>query len=123
MSIRVGINGFGRIGRLTCRLLLSRPEEFEVSLINDLAEPQSLVNLLKYDTVYGPFPGDGLWKVTGCSSTIGRSVSPRSATQHGSRGRKPESMWFSKPAAPSGPARAWKSTWLAAPRRSCSVRP
>ncbi len=58
MSIRVGINGFGRIGRLTCRLLLSRPEEFDVSLINDLAEPQALVNLLKYDTVYGPFPGD-----------------------------------------------------------------
>ncbi len=58
MSIRVGINGFGRIGRLTCRLLLSRPEEFDVSLINDLAEPHALVNLLKYDTVYGPFPGD-----------------------------------------------------------------
>ena len=58
MAIRVGINGFGRIGRLTCRLLLSQPEEFEVALINDLAEPQALVNLLKYDTVYGPFPGD-----------------------------------------------------------------
>jgi glyceraldehyde 3-phosphate dehydrogenase len=58
MAIRVGINGFGRIGRLAFRILASRPEEFEVPLVNDLAEPETLVNLLKYDTTYGPFPGE-----------------------------------------------------------------
>jgi glyceraldehyde 3-phosphate dehydrogenase len=58
MAIRVGINGFGRIGRLTFRVLVSRPDEFEVSLINDVAESDTLVNLLKYDTTYGPFPGE-----------------------------------------------------------------
>jgi glyceraldehyde 3-phosphate dehydrogenase len=58
VAIRVGINGFGRIGRLAFRILASRPEEFEVSLVNDVAEPGTLVNLLKYDTTYGPFPGE-----------------------------------------------------------------
>jgi glyceraldehyde 3-phosphate dehydrogenase len=58
MAIRVGINGFGRVGRLTFRNLISRAKEFEVALINDLAEPDMLATLLKYDSTYGPFPGD-----------------------------------------------------------------
>ncbi|MCP4589147.1 MAG: type I glyceraldehyde-3-phosphate dehydrogenase [bacterium] len=57
MAIRVGINGFGRIGRLVFRALLERANEFEVAAINDLGDSKSLALLLKYDTVHGRFPG------------------------------------------------------------------
>ncbi len=52
MTVRVGINGFGRIGRSVYRILLERPE-FEVAAINDLYENEQLAYLLKYDTVMG----------------------------------------------------------------------
>ena len=58
MAIRVAINGFGRIGRLTFRNLISRKGEFEVVAINDLTDNQSLCMLLKYDSVHGRFDGD-----------------------------------------------------------------
>jgi glyceraldehyde 3-phosphate dehydrogenase len=51
---RVGINGFGRIGRVTMRLLSQRPE-FEVVAINDLTPKDQNVLLLKYDSVHGPW--------------------------------------------------------------------
>src|SRR6185312_8249496 len=57
MAVRVGINGFGRIGRLVFRVLASRPEEFEVVAINDLSDAKHLALLLKYDSVHGPFRG------------------------------------------------------------------
>ena len=57
MAIRVGINGFGRIGRLVFRALLERSGEFEVPAINDLGDAKELALLLKYDTVHGPFQG------------------------------------------------------------------
>ncbi|MEQ9406783.1 MAG: type I glyceraldehyde-3-phosphate dehydrogenase [Fuerstiella sp.] len=57
MSLKVGINGFGRIGRITFRALASRPDEFEVVAINDLGDPSALANLLKYDSVHGRFNG------------------------------------------------------------------
>lgn len=56
-AVRIGINGFGRIGRIVFRVLASRPEEFEVAAINDLGSPQALAMLLKYDSVQGRFPG------------------------------------------------------------------
>jgi glyceraldehyde 3-phosphate dehydrogenase len=55
--VKVGINGFGRIGRVTFRALASRPDEFEVVAINDLGDPKALAMLLKYDSVHGRFPG------------------------------------------------------------------
>ncbi len=58
MAIKVAINGFGRIGRLTFRNLLSRPDEFEVVAINDLTNNKTLATLLKYDSTHGRFPGD-----------------------------------------------------------------
>lgn len=58
MAIRVGINGFGRIGRIVCRVLASRADEFEVVAANDLADAQILSTLLKYDSVHGRFPGE-----------------------------------------------------------------
>ena len=57
MAIRVGINGFGRIGRLTFRILLSRPNDFEVVGINDITKNEMLATLLKYDSNHGRFDG------------------------------------------------------------------
>ena len=57
MAVKVGINGFGRIGRLVFRVMASRPDEFDVVAINDLDNPEHLANLLKYDSVHGKFKG------------------------------------------------------------------
>jgi glyceraldehyde 3-phosphate dehydrogenase len=57
VAVRVGINGFGRIGRITFRALAARPKEFEVVAINDLGDPKALAMLLKYDSIQGRFPG------------------------------------------------------------------
>ena len=57
MTIKVGINGFGRIGRITFRVLAARPQEFEVVAVNDLGNPKDLAMLLKYDSVHGRFKG------------------------------------------------------------------
>jgi len=58
VAIKVAINGFGRIGRLTFRNLLSRSDEFEVVAINDLTDNRTLATLLKYDSIHGRFPGE-----------------------------------------------------------------
>ena len=57
MAIRVAINGFGRIGRLTFRNLYARKGEFEVVAINDLTDNKMLATLLKYDSTHRRFPG------------------------------------------------------------------
>jgi glyceraldehyde 3-phosphate dehydrogenase len=57
VAIRVAINGFGRIGRLTFRNLHARSSEFEVVAINDLTDNQMLATLLKYDSTHRRFPG------------------------------------------------------------------
>src|SRR3989338_11064532 len=53
-KINIAINGFGRIGRQAFKIALTKPE-LEVVAINDLTEPDVLANLLKYDSVYGPY--------------------------------------------------------------------
>jgi len=58
VAIRVAINGFGRIGRLTFRNMMSRPEEFEVVAINDLTDNKTLATLLKYDSTHGLYVKD-----------------------------------------------------------------
>jgi glyceraldehyde 3-phosphate dehydrogenase len=57
VAIRVAINGFGRIGRLTFRNLFARSNEFEVVAINDLTDNKMLATLLKYDSTHRRFPG------------------------------------------------------------------
>ena len=57
MKLRVGINGFGRIGRSVFRVLNSK-EHIEIVAINDIFDKEALTYLLKYDTVMGRFPGD-----------------------------------------------------------------
>ncbi len=56
-KVRIGINGFGRIGRGFVRALAENPESFDLALINDLTDAKSLGHLLKYDSVHGRFPG------------------------------------------------------------------
>jgi glyceraldehyde 3-phosphate dehydrogenase len=58
VAIRVAINGFGRIGRLTFRNLLDRSSEFEVVAINDLTDNKMLATLLKYDSIHGRYAAD-----------------------------------------------------------------
>ncbi len=58
MSIKVGINGFGRIGRNTFKVLFEKyKEQLEVVAINDLTDAHTLAHLLKYDSIFGRFEG------------------------------------------------------------------
>jgi glyceraldehyde 3-phosphate dehydrogenase len=57
MPVRVGINGFGRIGRNVFRAAYERGADIEWVAINDLVDPTTIAHLLKYDSNYGPFPG------------------------------------------------------------------
>lgn len=56
MKIRIGINGFGRIGRLVARIAAKHPE-VDLVAFNDLVEPATNAHLFKYDSTYGPFDG------------------------------------------------------------------
>ncbi len=58
MTIKVGINGFGRIGRMAFRAINKDFPNIEVVGINDLLDPEYLAYMLKYDSVHGNFPGD-----------------------------------------------------------------
>ena len=110
MALRVGINGFGRIGRLVFRVMAERPSDFDVVAINDLSDPKHLALLLKYDSVQGRFkgtvtareksivvngkeipittekdPGDLPWKKLGCQVALestGRFTNRASLQKH-----------------------------------------
>ncbi|HPB24844.1 MAG TPA: type I glyceraldehyde-3-phosphate dehydrogenase, partial [Bacteroidales bacterium] len=56
-TVKIAINGFGRIGRLTFKALL-KMENIEVVALNDLTDAKTLAHLLKYDSVHGKFPGE-----------------------------------------------------------------
>src|SRR5687768_14593607 len=58
MPVRVAINGFGRIGRLTFRILMDRSAEFEVVAVNDLTDNKMLATLLKYDSSHGRYDAE-----------------------------------------------------------------
>src|SRR5947209_11156594 len=59
MTTRVGINGFGRIGRQTLKAMLERhPRDLEVVALNDITDTKTNAHLLKYDSTYGHFPGE-----------------------------------------------------------------
>ena len=80
MSIRVGINGFGRIGRTVFRILANRPS-VEVVGINDLFETDQLAYLLQYDTVMGKYPGqviaeDGTLRASGRQVKLSHEKDP-----------------------------------------------
>ncbi|MBB3195978.1 type I glyceraldehyde-3-phosphate dehydrogenase [Roseateles terrae] len=58
MTIKIGINGFGRIGRMVFRAAVANFKDVEIVGINDLLEPDYLAYMLKYDSVHGKFEGD-----------------------------------------------------------------
>jgi glyceraldehyde 3-phosphate dehydrogenase len=60
MPVRVGINGFGRIGRNVFRAAMARADAHEIEwvAVNDLTDCRTLAHLLKYDSILGPYPGD-----------------------------------------------------------------
>ena len=69
-KIRVGINGFGRIGRNFLRAQLQREGDFEIVAANDIGDTRTMAHLLKHDSVLGPLdqpvePGDGFIRVAG----------------------------------------------------------
>ena len=93
MPVRVGINGFGRIGRNVFRAAYERGADIEWLAINDLVDPKTIAHLLKYDSNYGPFPGEveaptpasrsmaaksGCWPSAIRPRCRGRSSAPRS---------------------------------------------
>ncbi|MCG2724969.1 MAG: type I glyceraldehyde-3-phosphate dehydrogenase [Elusimicrobia bacterium] len=59
MAVKVGINGFGRIGRLVARAILERSDNaLELVAVNDLTDSKTNAHLLKYDSIHGQFPGE-----------------------------------------------------------------
>jgi glyceraldehyde 3-phosphate dehydrogenase len=58
MAVRVGINGFGRIGRNVFRAAHESGADVEIVAVNDITDAGTLGHLLKYDSVFGPFPGE-----------------------------------------------------------------
>ena len=59
MSLRIGINGFGRIGRLVVRAAIDRGAPLEFVAVNDITDAKTLGHLLRYDSVHGPWPKGG----------------------------------------------------------------
>ncbi|HEX7293357.1 MAG TPA: glyceraldehyde 3-phosphate dehydrogenase NAD-binding domain-containing protein, partial [Solirubrobacterales bacterium] len=58
MAVKVGINGFGRIGRNIFRAAHAAGADLEFVAVNDLTDPATLAHLLKYDSILGRFPGE-----------------------------------------------------------------
>src|SRR4051794_28108914 len=80
-KVRIGINGFGRIGRGFVRCLADTPGVFDLVLINDLTDVGTLAHLLKHDSVHGKFPGtveikDGTLVVNGDAVKITAEKDP-----------------------------------------------
>lgn len=82
MAVKIGINGFGRIGRQVLRTIRQYyPESLEVVAINDIGDLKTMAHLLKYDTNYGRFPGrielgDGFLSVDGKNIKVFRETEP-----------------------------------------------
>jgi glyceraldehyde 3-phosphate dehydrogenase len=82
--VRVGINGFGRIGRQALRAWLKyHPDDFSIVAVNDPGDPEMLAHLLKFDTVYGPLDVDvsvseSVMRVGGHEVAVSREASPES---------------------------------------------
>ena len=57
MGVKVGINGFGRIGRNAFKAALEKKLDFDIVAINDITDPETLAHLLKYDSCFGSFDG------------------------------------------------------------------
>jgi glyceraldehyde 3-phosphate dehydrogenase len=83
MTTRIGINGFGRIGRNYFRALLAKGADLEIVALNDLTDPATLAHLLRYDSVFGRFDGevkvtDGGFSVNGADVKVTSERDPAS---------------------------------------------
>ena len=88
MATRIGINGFGRIGRQVLRASMERhPDKLEVVAVNDLTNAKTNAHLFKYDTSYGVYPARWPPRRTPWSSTAKRCRCWQSATPPASLGR------------------------------------
>ena len=82
MAVKVGINGFGRIGRLVLRTIKERhPDEIDVVAVNDLFDAPTNAHLFKYDSTYGKYPGtveakDGHLVIDGKTVTVSAEKDP-----------------------------------------------
>ena len=56
--VKIGINGFGRIGRSVFKIAQHYKDQIEIVGINDIGTPKQMSHLLKYDSIYGRYPGD-----------------------------------------------------------------
>ena len=117
MATRVGINGFGRIGRNFFRAHLERGGDFDIVAVNDLGDAQTMAHLLQYDSVLGPLNervevGDGVIRAGETSSRCSPSAIRRTC-----RGATSASTSSSSRPATSRTATARRSTSTRARRR------
>ena len=73
MTIRIAINGFGRIGRMVLRAAIQNHSDMQIVGINDLLEPEYLAHLLRFDSVHGRFKGR-IEVVNGCLHVFGQKI-------------------------------------------------
>ena len=124
MTIRVGINGFGRIGRQVYRAIREHyPDRIDVVAVNDVGNREIMTHLLKYDTNYGRFRGRGASpRPRDSSRTATTCRSSPSATRRACRGSSSGSRWWSSRRASSARPRRRAPISRPARRRSSSPR-
>ena len=117
MTVRVGINGFGRIGRNFYRAVRASGLDIEIVAVNDLTDNKSLAPLLKFDSILGRLDAD----VTASADEIrvgDQAIKTfASATPPTSSGATWASTWSSSPPASSPTRRRRRRTSTAAPKR------
>ena len=124
MTTRVGINGFGRIGRQSLKAIIERAPDVEVVAVNDLVDAEMNALLFKHDSTYGAYPGDvARRRLARSSSTAARSRSSPRRTRPTCRGATSASTSCSSRPASSPTPRRPGPTSRPAPRRSSSARP
>ena len=93
MTVRVGINGFGRIGRQSLKALIERTPDVEVVAVNDLVDTEMNAHLFKHDSTYGAYAGHRRrTRTTRSSSTAGPSRCSSTGTPRSCPGRTSASM-------------------------------
>ena len=110
MSIRVAINGFGRVGRALMRSAHESGAGIEIVAINDVTDAATLAALLRHDSVYRAFPERSAPARARSPSTGGRSPFSRKQIRHGCHGRTSGCRSRSSPPAASAPVRRRAST-------------
>ena len=118
MSVKVGINGFGRIGRNLFRAAWERRLDLEFVAVNDITDAATLAHLTKYDSTLGPVPGQG--RAGRRLDQLRRQAASRcwpSATRPSCRGGTSASRSWSSPPGSSPTARAPPSTSRRAPSK------